>query len=162
MRSNHNSFTITPRASVSVLSAIIILTKKKLNDIQREILAYRFWWGLQLKLERSDTPIFIQWNLFLPCKIIMVKHLPSKLLQFTIRNIWLRIDMKPDSTKIAAMWKFAPQSESTTLLRESIISDCRLPAFQWLVTCWFKNGDDAHTLLRRFLHGEVLGWHHQQ
>ena len=38
----------------------------------------------------------------------MVKHLPSKLLQFTIRNIWLRIDMKPDSTKIAAMWKSAP------------------------------------------------------
>ena len=47
-------------------------------------------------------------EIFLPCKIIMVKHLPSKLLQFTIRNIWLRIDMKPDSTKIAAMWKSAP------------------------------------------------------
>ena len=160
MRSNHNSFTIIPRASVLVLSAIIILTKKN-----RMIFKRGFWsldaGGCSQNWKGQILP-FSSSEIFVPCKIIMVKHLPSKLLQFSIRNIWLRIDMKPDSTKIAAMWKFAPQTESTTFSRESIISDCRLPAFQWLVTRWFKNGDDAHTLLCRFLHGEVPGWHHQQ
>ena len=54
-------------------------------------------------------------------------------------------------TKIASMWKFAPQTESNSLSERLIICDCHLPAFGWLATRWFKNGDDAHTLLCKFL-----------
>ena len=106
-----------------------------------------------------------------PCEMIMLDQLTSKLLQFTTLNIWLWRDMKLDIAMLNKNNGHVKICSTNTLSEKSIILDCHPPAFRWLDSCWFKNGDDAwyrvdtlnvHSAMNQHVISIDGVWHHQQ
>ena len=128
MGSNHISFTIIPGASVWLLSTDTVFFYSSLLNAKYSSFCRTWYLELFLNTKQKSWQIFScellkskleSWNtdpgsgmiILWPCKMIMLENLPSKLLQFTIWNIWLWRDMKLDSNseqKLQPCEKFAP------------------------------------------------------